>query len=54
MFFDLTNIFANFINYIHEILKKYLNLFVIMYANNILIFSLNQNEHDEHIRLILK
>ena len=41
-------------NYIHETLKKYLNLFVIMYVNDILIFSLNQNEHDKYVRLILK
>ena len=54
MFFDLINVFANFMNYIHETLKKYLNLFVIMYVNDILIFSLNQNEHDKHVRSILK
>ena len=54
MFFDLINIFANFMNYIHEALKEYLNLFVIIYVNDILIFSLNQNKHDENVRLILK
>ena len=54
MLFDLSNVFANFMNYIHETLKKYLNLFVIMYVNDILIFSLNQNEHNEHVRSILK
>ena len=32
MFFDLINIFANFMNYIHEALIKYLNLFVIIYC----------------------
>ena len=54
MFFDLINVFANFMNYIYETLKKYLNLFVIMYVNDILIFLLNQNEHNEHVWLILK
>ena len=54
MFFDLINISANFLNYIYETLKECLNLFVIMYVNDILIFSLNQNKHDEHVRLILK
>ena len=54
MFFDLINASANFINYIYKTLKKYLNLFVIMYINNILIFLLNQNEHDEHVQSILK
>ena len=54
MFFYLINVFANFMNYIHETLKKYLNLFIIMYVNDILIFSLNLNKHDEYVRLILK
>ena len=54
MFFDLINVSANFMNYIYEASKKYLNLFVIMYVNDILIFSLNQNEHNKHVRSILK
>ena len=54
MFFDLINVFANFINYIYKTLKEYLNLFIIIYVNDILIFSLNQNEHDEHVQSILK
>ena len=54
IFFNLINIFANFMNYIHETLKEYLNLFIIIYVNNILIFLLNQNKYDEHVWLILK
>ena len=54
MFFDLINVSANFINYIHKTLQKCLNLFIIMYVNDILIVSLNQNKHDKHVRLILK
>ena len=54
MFFDLINVFANFMNYIHKTLKEYLNLFVIMYVNDILIFSLKQNKYDKYVRLILK
>lgn len=38
MFFELINAFANFMNYIHKIFKKYLNIFVIIYVNNIFIF----------------
>ena len=54
MFFDLINAFAKFMNYIYKTLKKYLNLFVIMYINDIPIFSLNQNKHDKYVQLILK
>ena len=49
MFFNLINVFANFMNYIHETLKKYLNLFIIILVNDILIFLLNQNKYDEHV-----
>ena len=53
MFFELFNVSANFMNYIHEILRKYLNIFVIIYVDDIFIFSASQKKHDEHVRLIL-
>ena len=30
-------------------LKKYLNIFIIMYLNNILIYSQTEEEHEQHI-----
>ena len=35
-------------------LKEYLNVFTIVYLNNILIFSETPKEHTEHIRKVLK
>ena len=41
-------------NYIHEIFREYLNFFVMIYVNDILIFSTNQKKHDEHVRFVFE
>ena len=53
MLFELTNASTNFMNYIHETFRKYLNIFVIIYVNDILIFSNNQQKHNKYVRLML-
>ena len=51
MSFRLSNILANFQNYINKILAEKLNIFVIVYMNNILIYSKNPNqEYIEGVR----
>jgi hypothetical protein len=54
MSFELANAFATFQNYINFALKKFLNVFVIIYLNDILIYSQNEEEHTNHVRLVLK
>lgn len=39
MFFGLSNILASFQGYINKILAKKLNIFIIIYLNNILIYT---------------
>ena len=41
-------------NYIHEIFREYLKFFVMMYVNDILIFSINQKKHNEHVRFVFE
>ena len=41
MFFGLFNALANFQGYINKILVKNLNIFVIVYLNNIFIYTKN-------------
>ncbi len=54
MLFEYINAFVTFQNYINFALKQFLNVFVIIYLNNILIYSQNKKEHTNHVRFVLK
>ena len=53
MLFKLTNASTTFQTYINNVLREHLNMFVIIYFNNILIYSKNEKDHKKHIRQIL-
>ena len=53
MLFKLTNAFAMFQTYINNILKEHLNVFVIIYLDNILVYLKNEKDHKKHVRQIL-
>ncbi len=52
--FGLTNAPASFQSYIHWVLRPYLDITVIVYLNNILVFSRNLSQHENHVREVLK
>ncbi|GJW21474.1 putative reverse transcriptase domain-containing protein [Tanacetum coccineum] len=52
--FGLTNTPAVFMNLMNRVCKPYLDKFVIVFINDILIYSKNKQEHEEHLRLILE
>ena len=54
MFFELTNASTTFQSYIHLTIREYLNIFCIVYLNNILIYSDDKNTHEKHVRLIFE
>ncbi len=54
MFFDLANAFAIFQIHINFALKKYLNDFCVCYLNDILIYFQREENHTNHVRLVLK
>jgi hypothetical protein len=54
MSFGLTNAPAYFMYLMNKVFMKYLDKFVVIFIDNILIFSKNEEEHDEHLRLILQ
>jgi hypothetical protein len=37
----------------NKVFMKYLDKFVVVFIDDILLFSKNEEEHDKHIRLIL-
>jgi len=54
MSFGLTNAPTSFMCLMNSILSKYLDKFVIVFIDDILIYSKNEQEHKEHLRIILQ
>ncbi|GKA62584.1 putative reverse transcriptase domain-containing protein [Tanacetum coccineum] len=52
--FGLTNAPAVFMDLMNRLCKPYLNNFVIVFIDNILIYSKNKEEHGEHLKIILE
>lgn len=51
--FSLTNAPAIFISLMNGVLKKYLDQFVQVFLDDILIYSKNEKEHEKHLRVVL-
>ena len=54
MSFRLTNVLATFQELINHVLYDHLNEFVITYLNDILIYFKNEEDHEKHVKEILK
>ncbi len=54
LLFKLTNESSSFQNFINDILHDFLNVFCIMYMNDILIYSNSKKKHTQHVHQILK
>ncbi|GJT67626.1 putative reverse transcriptase domain-containing protein [Tanacetum coccineum] len=52
--FGLTNAPAVFIDLMNRVCKPYLDKFMIIFIDDILIYSKNKQEHEEHLKLILE
>nr|GFA95553.1 putative reverse transcriptase domain-containing protein [Tanacetum cinerariifolium] len=52
--FGLTNAPAVFMDLMNRVCKPYLDRFVIVFIDDILIYSKNKKEHEGHLKLILK
>jgi hypothetical protein len=54
MSFLLTNAPAYFMYLMNKVFMEYLDKFVVVFINDILVFSKTEEEHVEHLRLVLQ
>ena len=52
--FGLTNAPAAFMDLMNRVFKPYLDRFMIIFIDDILIYSKSQAEHEQHLRIILQ
>ena len=54
MSFGLTNAPAKFMCMMKNIFSRYLDKFVLVFIDDILVYSKNKEEHEEHLRVVLQ
>jgi hypothetical protein len=52
--FRLSNAAAYFMYLMNKVFMEYLDVFVVVFIDDILVYSRNEEEHEEHLRLVLQ
>jgi hypothetical protein len=54
MSFGLTNALTYFMYLMNKVFMEYLDKFVVVFIDDILVYSRSEEEHEEHLRLALQ
>ena len=54
MSFGLTNAPTSFMELMNIVFQPYLNQFVVVFIDDILLYSKNEQEHEQHLRIVLQ
>jgi hypothetical protein len=54
MSFGLTNAPTYFMNLMNKVFMEYLDRFIVVFIDDILIYSRNESDHEQHLRLVLQ
>ena len=52
--FRLTNALAAFMDLMHRVFQPYLSQFVVVFVDDILIYSQSEEEHEDRLRFVLQ
>ena len=52
--FGLVNALAAFMDLMHRVFQPYLDQFVVVFVDEILIYSQSEEEHEDHLRVVLQ
>ena len=53
MSFELTNDPTTFMDLMHRVFQPYLDRFVVIFMDDILIYSKSEEDHEGHLRIVL-
>jgi len=54
MSFNLINVSVTFQIFVNNVLQRYLNQFIIVYLNDILVYSKTKKEYVQHVKKVLQ
>ena len=54
MLFGLTNVPTTFMDLMHRVFQPYLDQFVVVFVDDILIYSQSEQDHEDHLRIVLQ
>ena len=52
--FGLTNASTTFMDLMNQVFRPYLDQFVVVFINDILVYSKNEQKQEQHLRIILQ